>query len=405
MKILFTFGGMPHYLNALLRKIQQKDGIEVCVVIPESNGKSIGKGVKQVEDANDIKTFKLTEYITFSKKPFFKGFLKVLKAEKPDILVIGWPYIVPLSLNLWLLFYIKRNRIGLVFREIPFNVAPYDKVFSYFKLNPQYDEDMNIITPRGLKFYLWAFLIKYLLKWYYSLIDASLAYAESAYEIHQSYGLKEKQIFVTCNSPDTEILAGAQRKIIADRVELNYNPQRLLHIGRLVKWKRVDLLIEVTARLLSKHPQTELLIIGTGPEEKTLRNQAERLGIAQKVTFAGSIYEEDLAKYIMSSGIYVLAGMGGLSINEAMSFGKPVICSVCDGTEKTLVRDGYNGLFFENGSVESLYQKIDYLFENQELITTMGKNSEKIIQNEVNLDTVSDKFLQCFEYVYQLKRK
>ena len=404
MKVLFTFGGMPHYLSALLGKIQQKEVVEICVVIPDAQGKSIGKGVKLTDEKEGFKIIKLTEYNSFLKKPFFNGFMSVIKSEKPDLIVIGWPYIVPLSLKFRLLFYIKRKRIGLIFREIPFNVAPYDQAFSYFKKHPIFNEDMNNTTPKGLKYYLWALTLKYLLKWYYSIIDASLAYAISAFEIHKSYGLKEEQIFISCNSPDTEALIAEKEKLLAEHVELNYNPFRIIHIGRLVKWKKVDLLLEATAKLYKEYPQTELVIIGEGPEEENLKKKAEKLNITERVNFTGSIYKIDLAKHIMSSGIYVLAGMGGLSINEAMAFGKPVICSICDGTEKTLVRDGFNGIFFENGNAQSLFEKIKYLFENQHLIELMGKNSEFIIRNEVNLSTVSTVFLRCFEYVYDKKR-
>jgi glycosyltransferase involved in cell wall biosynthesis len=132
---------------------------------------------------------------------------------------------------------------------------------------------------------------------------------------------------------------------------------------------------------------------------------ADRLGLIQNVKFEGSLYGKELAIQIMSSGIYILAGMGGLSINEAMAFGKPVICSICDGTEKRLVREGYNGLYFKSGDSESLSEKIKYLFRNTDLIGKMGENSEYIIKNEMNLEIVSREFLRCFEYVYEKKLK
>ncbi len=404
MKILFIFGGLPHYLSALLFKIQQNKGIEVCVIIPDAQGMSIGKGVKLSDEEKGFKTIRLSEYNSCFKKPFFKNFLQVIKSEKPDLIVVGWPYIVALSLKFRILLYIKRKGIGLIFREIPFNVAPYNKALSYYKRYPLLDEDLNNITPGGIKYFIWALTLKYLRKWYYTYIDASLAYAVSAFEIHKSYGLSQEQIFVSCNSPDTEVLMAEKQKILSEHIDLNYNPYRLIHIGRLVKWKKVDLLLEATKCLLKIFPQTELVIIGTGPEEENLKSQAEKLAIYNRVNFAGSIYQQDLSRHIMSSGIYVIAGMGGLSINEAMAFGKPVICSSCDGTEKTLVRDGYNGLFFAEDSLESLVGKISYLFENKHLIEIMGQNSESIIRNEVNLNTVTSVFLSCFQYVYQKKK-
>ena len=48
MKVLYTFGGMPHYLNAMLNKLHEK-GVEVTVVTPQHGNATIGKGVKMVE--------------------------------------------------------------------------------------------------------------------------------------------------------------------------------------------------------------------------------------------------------------------------------------------------------------------------------------------------------------------
>jgi glycosyltransferase involved in cell wall biosynthesis len=403
MKVLFTFSGMPHYLSALLNKLNNEKHIEVVVVIPQDKSKSIGRGVKLVNNKFGYKIIQLKEYNSAFSKPFFKDFYTTVVTESPDLIVIGWPYILPLSLHFRTIKYIKRKKIGLIFREIPFSVAPYKQAIRYYKNNPILDDDLNIMMPKGIKFYLWAITLNYIRKWYYSLVDATIAYSIDAYSIHKSFGLKKEQIFVSCNSPDTEKLLSIKNKIESVQSIKKYNPFRLIHVGRLVKWKRVEMLIDVTIKLVNEFSESELVIIGTGPEEHRLREKVISAGVENKIVFFGSIYEENLAEYFMSSGIYVLAGMGGLSINEAMAFGKPVICSVCDGTEKTLVREGYNGLYFNDGDADSLFEKIKYLYQNLHLIDKMGKNSEKIIKDEVNLNTVTDVFLQAFNYVYKLK--
>ena len=51
MKVLYTFGGMPHYLNAMLNKLQAK-GVDIVVVTPQKGNASIGKGVKMVESGS-----------------------------------------------------------------------------------------------------------------------------------------------------------------------------------------------------------------------------------------------------------------------------------------------------------------------------------------------------------------
>jgi glycosyltransferase involved in cell wall biosynthesis len=90
--------------------------------------------------------------------------------------------------------------------------------------------------------------------------------------------------------------------------------------------------------------------------------------------------------------------MGGLSINEAMCFSKPVVCSVADGTEKRLVREGYNGHYFESGSLESLQEVIEKLFSNPDMITKMGQRSREIIEKEINIHSVLGNYMEAFKY-------
>jgi glycosyltransferase involved in cell wall biosynthesis len=160
------------------------------------------------------------------------------------------------------------------------------------------------------------------------------------------------------------------------------------------------MLIRATKNLQHKYPEIELMVIGEGPEKNNLIALANELGVKDKVDFLGAVYDPtELGKKIMSCNIYVLAGMGGLSINDAMIYGLPVICSVCDGTEKYLVIEGYNGLYFESGNQQSLESKIEKLLDDEVLCKNMGKNSLEIVENKINIHTVVAGYLKTFEYL------
>jgi glycosyltransferase involved in cell wall biosynthesis len=79
-----------------------------------------------------------------------------------------------------------------------------------------------------------------------------------------------------------------------------------------------------------------------------------------------------------------------------MCFSKPVVCSVADGTEKRLVREGYNGHYFESGSLESLKTVIEKLFAHPENIALMGQRSREIIEKEINIHTVLGNYMEAF---------
>jgi len=175
-----------------------------------------------------------------------------------------------------------------------------------------------------------------------------------------------------------------------------------VHIGRLVKWKKVHLLIEAFAKLHRQFPDAELLIIGSGPEQENLQLQAQNLGIAEKVIFLGAIHDYlSLGKHLLASTVYVLAGAGGLSLNDAMGFGLPVICSVADGTEKDLVLPHETGLYFKEDDTNDLAEKIAYFFANPDIAKEIGKNAEKLIRTKINIHTVAANFVACFNAVTQ----
>lgn len=399
MKVLFTFGGIPHYLKAMLNRIQEK-GVDVTTVIPLQKSSTIGAGVKMVEGGG-FKSLPTEEKKSLMGKNYFPALPQIIKQEKPDILVLGWPYFLQIALQPSLRKAMKQCGTRLVIREIPFQTPPFGNIRSYFRENPMYDENMQLKSC-GMAFHLRQWIISLLRRYCYSKAKGTLNYSTAAYEVLPSYGIRREQIHVTYNSTDTSALQKERKMVEQLPPMLPPCPHRLLHIGRLVKWKRVDLLIEAFHTIKEKYEDAELLIIGNGPELESLKRQAAATAESSSIQFIGAVYEPQLlGRYMYESSIYVLAGMGGLSINDAMTYGMPVVCSVCDSTERDLVKEGINGAFFKEGDAKSLADKICDIFSSPERIKNMGRESERIIREEINIETVSNRYIEAFKAVMQ----
>ncbi len=401
------FGGLPHYYNLVLNRLNQVPGLDVVVVAPANQGKNVGAGVHQTMEGIDFKVHFLEEYQTVYGKTFFKGFSGLIREEKPDVIVTIWPYVVGFVYNVPLLALVKSMGIKLILKEIPFKIPKYGEARRFYRDGGLVTEDLKTnLNRNSLLFRLKYDLVTYVRKIYYNLMDAHVNYVEEAYDIIGSYGVNKRKIFITYNSPDTDIMYAAKERIKQLPPVLPPNPHRLLHVGRLIKWKRVDMLIDVFNRLKKDYPSAELVIVGNGPEEANLKKQVQDLGLMDSVQFTGAIYDtETLGRYFTAASIYVLAGLGGLSINEAMTFEKPVVCSECDGTEKKLVREGYNGRYFKEGDAQSLYQVLKQLIGNTQQLAQMGKRSEEIIRKEVNIHTVIKGYVDAFNYVTDNKHQ
>ena len=392
MKVLFMFGGLPHYFNKVLNKINADANIEVCVVAPSSKGVAIGSGVHQTDEGIEFKVIRLQEYKTWYGKPFFKEFYQTVQNEKPDIIVTGWPYFIAFVFMPLLTLKLKKSGIKLYGREIPFTVPYFNESLKDFS-------DRCVDSQKTEKMFsnVWLFRFhKYLRKCLYTLVfDYALTYTEKGIDILSSYGLPKSKITVTYNSPDTENLKHSIAQVKSKYPDLKPNPHRLIHVGRLVKWKNTDMLIRAVYVLKDKYPDIELAILGNGEEEASLKKLSAHMQLGEQVKFLGAIYEgEAQSVEFLKSSVYVLAGMGGLSINEAMAHSLPIICCVADGTEKHLVYEDENGFYFKDADLESLCLAIEKMFKSDR--GKLGQKSLSIIENSINIKTVSKRFVDAF---------
>jgi glycosyltransferase involved in cell wall biosynthesis len=325
MKVLFLFAVIPHYYKNVLNKLNSVDGVELSVLIAANSSENIGSSVHYDDEGANFKILRKPEYKAFYRKTFINDFVEIVENEKPDIIVAIWPYILGFLFYPHIRRLVKTRKIKLIYKDIPFQL-PMFKDAVLFKVKQFRTEESGVSSlsfAKRLQIFFNSIMMKYL----YKIIDAHVNYVEDAFKVLASYGVRKEKIFIINNSPDTELLLQAKREAEVLEPFLPFSYYRLIHVGRLVKWKRVDLIIDALPKILESFPETELLILGDGPETNNLKNIVDNKNLKHKVNFVGSVYDPtDLGRYFLSSSIYILAGMGGLSINEAMVFGKPVVC-------------------------------------------------------------------------------
>ena len=101
-------GGLPHYYNLVLNKLQRDFNVEISVVVPKGNGATLGAGVFESTNGIEFKVYFQEEYTTYYGKKFFRGLRELIKEEKPDILMVSWPYQVSFVFYpFWYLFLLS----------------------------------------------------------------------------------------------------------------------------------------------------------------------------------------------------------------------------------------------------------------------------------------------------------
>ena len=103
--------------------------------------------------------------------------------------------------------------------------------------------------------------------------------------------------------------------------------------------------------------------------------------------------------YFHACDVFVMPGLGGLALQQAMMCAKPVVCSVADGTELDLVKDGRNGFFLPREEpIEAWTQRISRVLTDPDLRERMGRQSGAIIEGEFNSDIMIQRILDAIEY-------
>ncbi len=124
----------------------------------------------------------------------------------------------------------------------------------------------------------------------------------------------------------------------------------LLAIGRLVEVKGIDVLITALATLVAGGEDLDAVIVGTGPREGALREQAVALRVADRVRFAGRLSQEELASAMSDADLFVCSSRSegfGVALVEAMATGLPVVATRSGGPED-IVREGQGVLVAPN---------------------------------------------------------
>lgn len=174
-------------------------------------------------------------------------------------------------------------------------------------------------------------------------------------------GVERDRIVVIPNGVDVERIAGIEGEKEAEPT--------ICCISRLVKYKHVDEVLGAVARLKKEIPNLRCKIVGTGPEERSLRELAARLGIGKNVEFLGFVKSHaDVMRILKSSHVFCLASTVegfGIVLLEAMAAGVPFVATKIEPLLEA--SGGRGGLFFTPGNVEEMSEKLLRLLTDEDL--------------------------------------
>ena len=149
---------------------------------------------------------------------------------------------------------------------------------------------------------------------------------------------------------------------------------RIVAVGRFIARKGYDVLIRAVGRVVRSLPSTHLVLVGSGPQEQSLRLLASQLGIDTSVTFAGNVPRTDLIDLLQSAEVFChpakWESFFPAAPLEAMACGLPMIVSTA-GALPELVGN-FAGMVHTAGDEEQLASDLLEALTNETLRRAFG---------------------------------
>lgn len=202
-----------------------------------------------------------------------------------------------------------------------------------------------------------------------------------------------KNIYVQINPIQSdEILNRSEEKI---EENLNENGLIVSTVGRLVKEKGYDRLLQIHNKLIQEGIIHSLWIIGDGIEKKNLESYVKKNHLENTVNLLG--YKDNPYKYVKKSDIFVCSSrVEGLSsaVLEATILEKVIISTECPGVKEILGESGQAGMVVENNDT-ALYEGLKDLLTN----SAKRKKIENNIKSRSKLFEIENVMKQIEEII------
>ena len=209
-------------------------------------------------------------------------------------------------------------------------------------------------------------------------------------------GLARDRLAVISNGIDCDSVAATKP---INLVDLGLPPGRhaITFVGRLEPQKGLPWLLETAVEWLPKVPGHDLLLVGAGPQESSLRDQIRQLGISDRVHLAG--WRADVLEILSASDMLVLPsvweGMPNVVL-QAMALGLPVLATSVEGTRE-LLGDLSGPQTAPYGETQVFSEKIVAVLSKPSEATRLGTANQARARQKFSLDEMVHAYEDLWE--------
>lgn len=224
-------------------------------------------------------------------------------------------------------------------------------------------------------------------------------------EIKFVFQIPDDKLVVIPNGVDTKNYAPKNKNLTRD----NYaapGEKIVFYVGRLVREKGVQVLLDAIPMILARVPNTKFVIAGKGPYQNELQNQAARMGIAQRVYFTGYVDDYTRNSLYSWSDVAVFPSLYepfGIVALEAMAAETPVVVSDTGGLSEIIMHK-FDGLKAAPGNPRALAEMILTILENPGLALQLKQNGLRKVKEQFNWHDIAARTMEVYRKVWEEHR-
>lgn len=175
----------------------------------------------------------------------------------------------------------------------------------------------------------------------------------------------------------------------------------LLWVSRLIELKHPEVPLIIAKKLKEAGYIFSLTLVGIGPMEEMVRGFINNNNLDDCVKLLGTMSPEEVRFQMEQSEVFLFTsdkheGWGAV-LNESMNSACAIVANSTIGSVPFLIKDGENGLIYQDGNIDELYEKVRYLLEDSMEHKRLGRNAYFSIVESWNEEVATKRLLQLFD--------
>lgn len=220
---------------------------------------------------------------------------------------------------------------------------------------------------------------------------------------------EESVVFIEPTLDVKELEVSLTKSELRNKYGFNYDQFILISVGKHVKRKRFDLVIEVISEILKINPKIQIKynLIGNGPETGKLESLVRKLNLEQYITIINDCDEQKKQEFYALSDIFIMPvetsktdieGFGVVYL-EANFYKLPAIGTSTGGVKEAII-DNQTGFLLKENSISTLIDKIMFLYHHREKLVKMGINGYERVIKYFSWETKINDYVKALEKIF-----